>query len=389
MQRSFKDVAANLVGTQEMEDAVVGDSRWGDSLPESFIKELEASITQGLPAEPLEIASHLAGTLGDSLTEDMETIIDTLPTPLTKCVLHIDVETGEEKLVRVPGAPPPGTPPDECAPTVVDDSESDVPVAPCSPTVLEESSSDRSRSGSPRRDFWLSRPGGSALAPSALGSALALAPFSHDEGIIEPITGDPELDEFMQKWEKPAVVDTPESRDPEDTDELDPMDHRQRYTTADEEVSAHWSMTDKFSRSVTNMLTMCTHEYWYQGVLTYTAEVRPLCFNDALQHAIEFIHSTVQPRGTFYKIGITGHPFQRWTRPDCPYDGNIHGFSKILILWIAPHSRKGLPESTGKMEKQLIEVFNEVTDENCINRKGAGGDAPPRGSPQFCYVVYS
>jgi hypothetical protein len=145
-----------------------------------------------------------------------------------------------------------------------------------------------------------------------------------------------------------------------------------------------WSTRPSTWKGINNFLDMCEGECWYEGCLDYLLS-GPLDFETGFAHARNFIASNCT-HSTF-KIGISGHPHQRWTRKDCGYFKQ-HEFTKMKIIWIAEHSHKDKPDSTGAMEKRLIEVFNKETHPNCINRKGAGGEAPPRGTPQFGYVVY-
>ena len=132
------------------------------------------------------------------------------------------------------------------------------------------------------------------------------------------------------------------------------------------------------------MLTFCIGTSWYDGMLPYIASdsSRPLSFETGMRHASNFVRSEVQRRGNHYKIGITGHPFQRWTRTDCGYWKDIHEFTKMTIIWVSNCSRKELPDSTGRFETEIIKVFNRDVDQWCINRPPpAGGESPPRGSP--------
>jgi hypothetical protein len=271
-----------------------------------------------------------------------------------------------------------------------DVSPADADAPYCSPTVLQEPLADSvittptetccsrncSRSRSPRRDHWFQPPSGSLPQPAA------------------ELTGDDlqmdSLDVIMKEYNRPTPPETPETvRDSQNTDDEDPMDHRKRYAPIHQpHKPQHWSMTQQFWTNVQNLLVLCNGTYWYDGIIDYTASAtsRPLNFEKCLQHAAEFIRSTVQ-NGGYYKIGITGHPHQRWTRKDCPYEGDPHGFTKMTILYVAEFSNKKLPDSTGRMEVELVKIFNRATDDMCINREGSGGDTPPRGSPQFCYVV--
>ena len=60
---------------------------------------------------------------------------------------------------------------------------------------------------------------------------------------------------------------------------------------------------------------------------------------------------------------------------------------RMHLLYAAPTSKPWRDRSTGSMEKLLIEQFNCELYENCINRKGGGGDCPSFGNPHFVYVV--
>jgi len=151
----------------------------------------------------------------------------------------------------------------------------------------------------------------------------------------------------------------------------------------------HWSTQDWFWDSVNDMTCMCEEKPWYDGIMLYTATIRPLVFETALEHAIRFIKNMVQSRNTFYKVGITGHVDNRWDGEEKhAYKFDPHGFTKMRLLWCTTTSLKKLPESSGKFEWLLGKIFHRNVDPNCLNREHSGGECPGRGSPQFCYVVW-
>jgi hypothetical protein len=202
--------------------------------------------------------------------------------------------------------------------------------------------------------------------------------------------GDASLDWIFNSYQAPPALETPEHLDSQDTAAEDPMDHRERFPSL-MPPPPHWSASPQFIQSVFALTKPCVDLPWYDGILPYTAELRPLVFAVALQHSINFIRAWIQPKGNIYKVGITGHPQERFAGKKVAhaYIRSQIPFRYMTILWTAPTSRKELNESSGKMEVELIKVFNAETDPNCINRKGAGGECPGRGSPQFTYVVWS
>ena len=155
--------------------------------------------------------------------------------------------------------------------------------------------------------------------------------------------------------------------------------------------STHYSEDQAFWDSLELFLGSCRRRSFYHGMLEYLASdaSRPLSLEAGLRHAIGFVREVIQPRRTFYKIGITGHPEQRWDRRDCGYFKDDHGFTNMTIIWVSTCSHKDLRDSTGRFETDMVKVFDRDVDQCCINRPRSGGESPPMGSPQFCYVVWS
>jgi hypothetical protein len=150
-------------------------------------------------------------------------------------------------------------------------------------------------------------------------------------------------------------------------------------------------MKETFWKSVYDLIGSCYRTYWFDGLLPYLEQDAELDFDIGLQHAREFILNRVQNRGMYFKIGITSHPLNRWTRADCGYafyGRDEFQFNHMKILWVSEFSHKRFHDGTGRMEIELIKLYNESTHPFCINRDGAGGESPPRGTPQFCYVVF-
>ena len=150
----------------------------------------------------------------------------------------------------------------------------------------------------------------------------------------------------------------------------------------------HWSMEETFQRDARDLLGDCTNRWWYRGTINCVHIGSHLDFTLALEQSINFIRANVQSLMTQYKIGITCCPVHR-------YDGNTkHAYhrdprwSNMKILWVCVHSRKDRPDSSGKFETLLVDVFNTDTCEHCINRPKSGGDCPARGSPNTVYVVW-
>ena len=202
-----------------------------------------------------------------------------------------------------------------------------------------------------------------------------------------PSTDDTLLDTLVRHYDLPTPEKSSSSLDSQATENEDPM----ATDILSPPPLPHWSMEDAFWRDCCHFLDALKHEYFYHGLLEYVASAssRPLNFDIGVQTAANFIRSEVQSRRTYYKIGITGHPMQRWYREDCGYFKDEHGFTKMTIVWVSHCSRKELADSTGRMETELVKLFDRDQDSCCINRPKSGGESPPRGSPQFCYVVWS
>lgn len=257
---------------------------------------------------------------------------------------------------EAPGTPPP------CPATILDESsESSV-------TVLEDTSSD---SGSPR-GHWMQPPEPQPEPPSAGTDGTLLAQLEDmpdnpikEEPLDSQDTASQDSVWFRRSLNEPGLVELGQP--------------------------PHWSTQEWFWDSVELMVHPLRYEYFYDGILHYTAssESRPLSIDIAFAHAVAFIRETVCGRSTFYKIGITGHPLQRWYREDGGYSTDPHGFTRMTLLWIADCSSKHRLEGSGRFETRLVELFDSDQDEWCINRPRSGGECPARGSPQFCYVVWS
>lgn len=85
-----------------------------------------------------------------------------------------------------------------------------------------------------------------------------------------------------------------------------------------------------------------------------------------------------------FKIGICLDP--HWRFFEC--GGRVkyeHEYKKMVLIYAAKSSKKWDSESTGHMEKILIDRFRHR--DTCMNKAGGGGGASD-GSPHFLYVVW-
>ena len=84
-----------------------------------------------------------------------------------------------------------------------------------------------------------------------------------------------------------------------------------------------------------------------------------------------------------FKIGITCDPIQRWTLPKGPY---CYDWDFMMLLYAATNSEKEAPESSGSLEKRLIDKMCTLTQ--CKNKANTGGLSPTVGRPHWCYCVF-
>ena len=84
-----------------------------------------------------------------------------------------------------------------------------------------------------------------------------------------------------------------------------------------------------------------------------------------------------------FKIGITCDPIQRWTLPGGPY---CYDWDFMMLLYAATNSEKEAPESSGSLEKRLIDKMCTLTQ--CKNKANTGGLSPTVGRPHWCYCVF-
>jgi hypothetical protein len=111
----------------------------------------------------------------------------------------------------------------------------------------------------------------------------------------------------------------------------------------------------------------------------------PADFDTVLIAAKTYISETMAGHCEF-KIGITENPYLRWTRDDCGYE-HSGDWEEMVLLYAANTGTKHVHDSSGRMEKLLIEAFAGA-EVGCINRVGAGGEGASRSSPHFTYVVW-
>ena len=155
----------------------------------------------------------------------------------------------------------------------------------------------------------------------------------------------------------------------------------------------HWSGQTWWWRGINDLLDKCENTYWYEGCLPYLIDCDgPLDVSVAFSLAKAFIQSQVQCTQKYFKIGITSSPHFRWTRTDGP--GYEHGNNfpltpkHLKILWISHRSKKKFADSSGRVETDLIAIWNQKTHPFAVNKEGAGGEGAPRGPYHFTYVTW-
>ena len=84
-----------------------------------------------------------------------------------------------------------------------------------------------------------------------------------------------------------------------------------------------------------------------------------------------------------FKIGITYDPIHRWSLPKGPY---CYDWEFMLLLYAATASEKEAQESSGRLEKNLIDTMCTLTQ--CKNKANTGGLSPTPGRPHWCYCVF-
>ena len=91
----------------------------------------------------------------------------------------------------------------------------------------------------------------------------------------------------------------------------------------------------------------------------------------------------MESRGWDFKIGITQDPIHRWSLPGNPYDEE---WDKMMLLYAAEESSKHVKESSGALEKHLIDRMWHLP--RCYNHENTGGLSPTPGRPHWCYCVF-
>lgn len=91
----------------------------------------------------------------------------------------------------------------------------------------------------------------------------------------------------------------------------------------------------------------------------------------------------------FY-FGITGrlafdeNQRNRWN--DASHGHCWNGWVKMILLYSSPNAHKSIHDGTGRMEDELIQLFQELPE--CLNQKrGGGGASTTKGQPHFTYLV--
>jgi hypothetical protein len=100
----------------------------------------------------------------------------------------------------------------------------------------------------------------------------------------------------------------------------------------------------------------------------------PADFDTVLIAAKTYISETMAGHCEF-KIGITENPYLRWTRDDCGYE-HSGDWKEMVLLYAANTGTKHVHDSSGRMEKLLIEAFAGA-EVGCIN--GNRLEAPAQG----------
>ena len=162
----------------------------------------------------------------------------------------------------------------------------------------------------------------------------------------------------------------------------------ERQKTQPEQLQEHWTMNETLLQGVEDMLASCIHQPWYDGSFFYSSgQMKPWTFEACVFEIANYVMASIQGRCICYKIGITENPARRWKmyQADKKYG---HRWSKMVLLYWAPTSKKHHPESSGNMETRLVaDFFNSDLDSACVNRPGSGGECPSHGRPHFVYAA--
>ena len=161
-----------------------------------------------------------------------------------------------------------------------------------------------------------------------------------------------------------------------------------RQKTQPEQLQEHWTMNETLLQGVEDMLASCIHQPWYDGSFFYSSgQMKPWTFEACAFEIANYVMASIQGHCICYKIGITENPVRRWKmyQAETKYG---HRWSKMVLLYWAPTSKKHHPESSGNMETRLVaDFFNSDLDSACVNRPGSGGECPSHGRPHFVYAA--
>jgi hypothetical protein len=157
-----------------------------------------------------------------------------------------------------------------------------------------------------------------------------------------------------------------------------------------------WHDDPQFWKSVRTALLPLSTESWFSSIFFWDSQCYFASgFDDCLSAASLFIHREIAYQ-TEFKIGITESPFCRWH--SLTYGYKKEGWVTMYLLYVAPTSKSILSgfedpwveraklESTGAMERKLIEIFANGQPNGCKNAEGSGGECPSDGNPHFTYV---
>ena len=149
----------------------------------------------------------------------------------------------------------------------------------------------------------------------------------------------------------------------------------------DEPSPPHWSDPPSFQNHVQDFVNAAGP--WLS---TEFFDGAPRQFPENLEASKRFIRGHVAGVYTEWKIGITDNLCQRWWRIDCGYGHDHPPWPVMHLLYAGPTGPLRERDSSGRMEKRLIDEFTG-TGIGCLNRKGGGGERASSACPHFCYVV--
>ena len=136
---------------------------------------------------------------------------------------------------------------------------------------------------------------------------------------------------------------------------------------------------DRFANEVRHSLSRMTSIAWLD--IDHVAIQGQQEFHDVITDSQSIILD-MESRGWDFKIGITQDPIHRWSLPGNPYDEE---WDKMMLLYAAEESSKHVKESSGALEKHLIDRMWHLP--RCYNQENTGGLSATAGRPHWCYCV--